>query len=95
MADFLTEKNGVVCTTCFVTIDLTKTKPDEPTKWLKRFDKLFRGRNWFTVTCPHCQQKHSYLYSEVRPISNLTQKLDELKKDEDSTPQFRSQKYDN
>jgi hypothetical protein len=90
MADFLTDKNGVVCHACFMTIDLTKIKFPEPSKWLKVL-VLFAGkRDWFVVTCPHCQKKDTYQYSEVTPISNLKEKIDELNKQTESTsPQFR------
>ena len=90
MADFLTDKNGVVCHTCFMTIDLTKIKFQESSKWLKRFEVFAGKRDWFRVSCPHCQKKDTYLYSEVRPISNLKEKIDELnKQNESSSPQFR------
>lgn len=90
MADFLTDKNGVVCHSCFMTIDLTQIKFPEPSKWHKRLELFVGKRDWFRVTCPHCQKRDVYLYTEVRPISDLKRKMDELNKHAETTePQFR------
>lgn len=94
MADFLTERNGVVCTSCFFTIDLTEVKTEEYPKLVKVISRIMGKPDWFMVVCSHCQKKHSYRYNEVRPISNLGKKLEELNKEEIS-PQFRSKDYDN
>lgn len=96
MADFLTEKNGVYCHSCFMTIDLTTIKFKEAPKWLKIIQKFAGESRFFSVTCPHCQKKGTYLYTEVRPISNLKEKIDEInKQNENSSPQFRDWKQSN
>jgi hypothetical protein len=90
MADFLTEKNGVYCHSCFMTIDLTQIKFKEKPKWFKILEKFVGKRAWFLVTCPHCQKTDDYYYNEVRPISNLKQKIKELNEEDENTKnQFR------
>lgn len=94
MADFLTEKNGVVCRSCFFIIDLTDVKTEEYPKMVRIFSRFMGKPDWFRVICPHCNKRGIFDYSEVRPISNLKGKLDEANKqfEDDTTNQFR--RYD-
>lgn len=77
MADFLTDRNGVICRGCFMTIDLTKLKRNEQPKWVKILRKMTDEPSHFTVNCPYCKQKRTYSYSnDVKPISDLSQITD-------------------
>lgn len=96
MADFLTERNGVVCPSCFFTIDLTQVKTDEYPKMVKALSRFFGRVDWFRVTCPHCDKQNTHLYSNVKPLSDLKDKLNALNKEQEKdTPQFREWKNGN
>lgn len=75
MADYLTDRNGVVCHYCFKTIDLTALKRKKPRK---RFLALLRllgvPRSNFVITCPYCEVPTEYSYaSDIKPIADIEQ----------------------
>lgn len=74
MAEYLTDKNGVTCHACFVTIDLTKLERKETPNWVKTLRKIADEPTHFMVTCPHCHEKRTYSYKDdVKPIADIEQ----------------------
>jgi len=69
MSAHLTDRNGVVCTECFKTIDLAANETRDAYRKVGLVQRFVMAPDVFSVKCPHCGVSKVYAYSDVRPIA--------------------------
>lgn len=65
--DYVYSHNGVVCRSCFKTIDLTEIQPKGGVRDTSVWERLM-GVTGFKAICPHCKKELIYHMTDVRPV---------------------------
>ena len=86
MKESLTQRNGIVCRSCFKTIDLTTLEWKRFRHLSNPYENMY-GTSELSIKCPFCNQITRHSRKEIKPIidKNETeqkfQKIDKLRKE--------------